>query len=192
MRCDDRPYAEIAAGRQRGYVIVADCLAVYHAALVTSSPLTLACIVGSTVKDDRVESPWLRGHEMDVSTEMDALGLSDDPAWLAWRVTWLHALTDGNGRVGRAAAYGALLAADPALRATHIGRKGRCDEAVLTVPERMERNRSVYVLTHMNGLHEAHRRADTAAVHARLDALRGWLHGLAEDQKADRPSACDW
>jgi hypothetical protein len=60
-------------------------------------------------------------------------------AYIMWRLTWLHAFGDGNGRTSRAAGYAAMLAGDPALP---------------SVPERIERDRPAY-LALMNAAHDA-------------------------------------
>jgi len=111
-------------------------------------------------------------------------------ARLLWRIVWIHGFTDGNGRTSRAACYAALLAADPALRAAHDARHGAIGRARLTLPERLERNRSTYVMR-VNMCHEAQNRGRVAEMAPRLGQLAAALAELAADQVAARPSADD-
>ena len=192
---------EADAARQRGAHadLEGACASIYDlavSALAGPGQLEVAALiaaVGARVRAPRVSPLWSdRGGAMvDVALELAAISRSRSAAFVLWRVTWLHALSDGNGRVGRAACYAVLIGADPALREAHRRRAGSFGRSRLTVPERLERHRSIYVDRHMNGLHAAQRDGDAAAVEARLSALADYLDGLVADQVAGRASPDD-
>jgi hypothetical protein len=122
--------------------------------------------------------------------EIDRLAESRSPAYALWRLVWLHPYSDGNGRTSRALCYALALQADPRLREAHRARAGGTGRDRLTLPERLERHRSVYV-AHMNGLHEAEARGLVEQRALRLEALEAYLQGLVDDQVAVRPSRDD-
>lgn len=187
---------EAEAARQRGSSAHAepDCAPLYEAASATGPDMSaLIATVGARVRGPRAYPLWTErgGDSVDVAAEFGAIAGSRSAAFVLWRMTWLHALSDGNGRVSRAACYALLLADDPRLREAHRRRAGALGRARLTVPERLERQRSVYVTWHMNGLHAAQRDGDALGVEARLADLAVYLQGLAADQVAGRASADD-
>jgi hypothetical protein len=122
--------------------------------------------------------------------ELDRIAESRSPAFALWRLVWLHPYSDGNGRTSRALCYALALQADPRLREAHKARAGSTGRDRLTLPERLERHRSVYV-GHMNGLHEAEARGLVDELPRRLDALSAYIDGLIGDQLAGRPSRDD-
>ena len=122
--------------------------------------------------------------------ELDRIAESRSPAFALWRLVWLHPYSDGNGRTSRALCYALALQADQRLREAHKARAGSAGRDRLTMPERLERHRSVYV-SHMNGLHEAEARGLVEQRALRLEALGTYLQGLVDDQVAGRPSRDD-
>lgn len=107
-------------------------------------------------------------------------------AYIGWGLTWLHPFNDGNGRASRAAAYAFLLAGDPLLRAAHAQRPGAVGRDRLTVPERIERRRSVYI-----GLLNPAHAVKAAGGAPDLAGFQRFLASLAAGQLAGHASAED-
>jgi Fic family protein len=92
------------------------------------------------------------------------------PAYVLWRMNWIHPFFEGNGRTARAACYYLLCM-----------RQGRLLPGRKIVPERIRDNRQPY--------YEALRAADTAWENGHFDVgqLAAYLSDLLKAQLTDAP-----
>jgi hypothetical protein len=105
-------------------------------------------------------------------------------AYTWWRVSWLHAFPDANGRTARAAAYLCLLLGLQHFGAFAAAHRPLTGREHLLVPERMERDRPRWtrVLRDCNGAYRPGVR------HVDLSRVEDVLRELAADQVAGRAS----
>lgn len=109
-------------------------------------------------------------------------------AFAMWRYTWIHPHADASGRSSRALGYAILLAGSEPLRLAHDRRAP--GQETLTIPERLERSRSLYI-EHVNQLHAAAERPGGYWPTVDVSAFAAWLGELAAEQIAGRASLED-